>query len=130
MNAKSSFIQDGICRWSQWGGRDWVVVAHPHKIGHLVPYLEIQWRSPPAYHPGFITTMVINPNKPSLNKNSIVCTNATDIHVSGSSNRKNNTAPWLTVICNRLSVQKSRQHGFKLSECICSMLSSHFVSIR
>ena len=30
-----------VCYW-QCGGRDRVAVAHRHKIGHLVPYLEIQ----------------------------------------------------------------------------------------
>jgi len=40
--------QGGICRKSQWGGRDRVAVAHQHKIGHLVSYLEIQW---PGYVP-------------------------------------------------------------------------------
>ena len=46
-------VQSVNCMQSQWGGRDRVAVAHQHKIGHLVSYLEIQWpehvpRPPPA----------------------------------------------------------------------------------
>ena len=50
--------QGGICRWSHWGGRDGVAVAHQHKMANLVPYLEIQW--PEQVPPPANTTLVVS----------------------------------------------------------------------
>jgi len=38
MNAPDTFV-----RLSQWGGHDRVAVEHRAKIGHIMPYLKIQW---------------------------------------------------------------------------------------
>ena len=48
-----------VSKVSEGGGRDRVAVAHQHKIGHLMPYLDIQWPGHvPVSAPGNTTLLL------------------------------------------------------------------------